>query len=137
MIIKYIERENFKLLVEEQRLGNIVYRISDSYAPLMDNIGMRVCIKKINEKDEKIYDEIHGLDLSYGDLRSYYLLEDKNNSSHGGDYLDNKFGYYEEIISYFEELKKSGKSEFTPKALKVLEEIKKIYEEMGSKTNAI
>lgn len=137
MVIKDIEKENFKLLVEEQRLGNIVYRISDSYAPSMDNIGKRICIEKINDQDVNAYAIILGLDLSYGNLKSYYLIEDKNRSTHGGDYLEDKFEYYDEVISYFEELKNSGQSEFTPKALKVLEEIKKFYEEIGSKTNAI
>lgn len=137
MVIKDIEKENFKLLVEEQRLGNIVYRISDSYAPSMDNIGKRICIEKINDQDVNAYAIIHGLDLSYGNLKSYYLIEDKNRSTHGGDYLEDKFEYYDEVISYFEEFKNSGQSEFTPKALKVLEEIEKFYEEIGSKTNAI
>lgn len=137
MVIKDIEKENFKLLVEEQRLGNIVYTISDSYAPLMDNIVKRIYIKKIDDQNANAYAIIHGLDLSYGNLKSYYLIEDKNRSTHGGNYLEDKFEYYDEVISYFEELKNSGQSEFTPKALKVLEEVEKFYEEIGSKNNAI
>lgn len=138
MVIKNIKRENLKLLIEEQRVDDLIYRISDSYAPSVDSIGKRICIKKINESDEKNYAIIHGLDLSYGDLKSYYLIEDKNKSSHGGYFLDNKMEYYEEIISSFEELIESGKSEFSDEALKVLEEVKKFYEDnIGGKTNAI
>lgn len=139
MVIKDIDkpRKNFRLLVEEQRVGDILYRISDSYAPALGNICSRVSISKINEEDSYNYEETHGLDLSEGQPKSYFIFQDKNRSSHGGAYLDDNLGYYEEIINAFEELINTGKSEFTSKALKVLNNVRLEFNKIGSGKNAI
>lgn len=139
MVIVDTERPeiNFRNLVEEQRVGNIVYRISDSHASILDNVCKRICITIIDENKVNDYGTIHGLDFSYGKIRSYYLIEDKNGSTHGGEYLDDPMGYYEEVMGAFDDLINSDKSEFTFKALKVLDEAKKYAVMAGSVKNAI
>lgn len=124
---------NYRLLVEEQRVGNIVYHISDSYAPALDNIYKRISVGIINEDKVKDYQTVHGIDLRDGKISSYYLIEDKNKSSHGGEYLTCPTEYYDEVINAFLNLIDSGKSEFTNKALAVLEDA----QNLGSKTNAL
>lgn len=139
MVIVDTERPeiNFRNLVEEQRVGNIVYRISDSHAPILDNVCKRISITIIDENKVNDYGTIHGLDFSYGEIRSYYLIEDKKRSTHGGEYLDDPMGYYEEVMGAFDDLINSDKSEFTVKALTVLEEAKKYAVMVGSVKNAI
>lgn len=139
MVIKDIDMpiKNFKLLVEEQRVGDILYRISDSYAPTLGNVCSRVSISKINEEDSYNYEETHGLDLSEGKLQSYFIFQDKNRSSHDGAYLDDNFGYYQEIINAFEELINTGKSEFTNKALAVFDNVRLEFNKIGRGKNAI
>ena len=139
MVIKDIERpdKDFKLLIEEQRVKNILYIISYSYAPALGNIGSRVSVSKINEDSFDNYEEIHGLDFSDGKLKSYYLIADKNSSSHESSYLNDDLEYYDEVIGAFDELINSGDSEFTFKALKVLEEVKNQVIRIGSAKNGI
>ena len=62
MIIKDIDdkKRNFRLLIEEQKIGNVVYRISDAYAPSLGNVSSRVSVSKINEEDDYNHEETHG-----------------------------------------------------------------------------
>ena len=39
---------NYRNLVEEQEVGNVIYRISDSYAPMLGNINKRISITKFD-----------------------------------------------------------------------------------------
>ncbi len=139
MVIKDIDRpkENFRLLVEEQRVGDILYRISDSYAPALGNIGSRVSISKINEEDSYNHEETHGLDLSEGKLQSYFIFQNKNRSSHDGAYLDDPMYYYEEVMNAFDYLVNSDISEFTSKALDVVDKVREKANKIGSGKNAI
>lgn len=138
MVIKDIEipEENIRLLIEEQRVGNILYIISDSYFPILDNVCYRISVSRINENDFYNYEEKHGLDLSASGLRSYYIFNTKTRSSHNAKYLENT-SYYDEVINAFEELINSGNSEFTPKALEVYKKIKEYDFRIGSGKNAI
>ena len=139
MVIVDIERpeENFRSLVESQRVGNVVYEICDNYAPALDAVFKRIDVGYINEENVNDYKTVHGLDLSDTGLKSYYLYEDKKDSCHGSGYLDDPMEYYEEVMNAFEELKNSKLSELTPKALGVIEEMKKYAEALGNGKNAI
>lgn len=126
MIIKDINRpdENFKLLIEEQVIGNKRYRISSSYAPALDNIESRVSASIIDNNKIKDYEKVHGIALTDNySIRSYYLACDKANSAHESYYTDNELEYYNEIIEEFNELISSERCDFTKKALDVLENI--------------
>lgn len=139
MVIVDIERpeKNFRSLIERQRVGNVVYEVCDNYAPTLDSVFKRIYIGYINEKNENDYKTIHGLDLSDMGLRSYFLYEDKKRSSHGGEYLDDPMEYYEEVMEAFESFVKSELSDFTPKALGVINEVKQYATTMGNGKNAI
>ena len=139
MIIKDIDdkKRNFRLLIEEQKIGNVVYRISDAYAPSLGNVSSRVSVSKINEEDDYNHEETHGLDFSEGELQSYFLIDDKNRSTVTSYFLDNPDGYYDEVFSKFEELVNSGMSEFTTKALDVLYKIKSYADQKSREKNAI
>lgn len=131
------QKRNFKLLVEEQKIDNVVYRISDAYAPDLGNVSSRISVSTINENDDHNYKETHGLDFSEEGLQSYFLMDNKNRSTVTSYFLDNPNGYYDEVVSKFEELVNSGMSEFTTKALDVLNKIKSYVNQKGSGKNAI
>lgn len=139
MVIKNINRpdKNFRLLIEEQRVENKRYRISDSYAPNLENIGKRITISEIDENSFDEYKKIKGLDLRDGKIQSFWLIDDKNRSTHAGEFLEDELGYYEEIIDGFKDLINSGKSEFTGDAIKVLSEFYSYKKEIGSAKNGI
>lgn len=139
MVVKDINKPeiNFRLLVEEQKVGNIIYKISDSYAPEIGSVGKRISITTIDENKINDYGIIHGLDLSYGIIRSYYLIEDRNKSTHGGKYLEDPMEYYNEVIESFDTFVNSDNSEFISKALEVFNEFKNVLITIGSGKNAI
>ncbi len=119
-----ISEQNYRNLVEEQKVGNMIYQISDSYAPELDFINKKISIAYIDENKVNDYATIHGLDFSDGIVKSYYLIEDNKRSTHDGKYLEDPMGYYKEVIEAFEKLINSDISEFTSKALEVFKEIK-------------
>lgn len=139
MVIKNINRpdKSFKLLVEEQLVENKRYSVSDSYAPSLENIGKRITISEIDENSFDEYEKINGLDLRDGKIRSYWVIDDKNRSTHGGEFLEDELGYYEEIIDGFKALIDSGKSEFTSDAINVIEEFCSYKKEIGSAKNGL
>ncbi len=129
--------ENYRNLVEEQEVGSVIYRISDSYAPMLGNINKRISITTIDKNKINDYGTVHGIEFIDDEIRSYNLIEDKNRSTHGGEYLDDPMGYYQEVMGAFEDLMNSNNSEFTSKALEVLDEIKNYAVMIGSGKNAI
>lgn len=139
MVIVDIEKpeKNFRSLVENQIVKDIMYVICDNHAPTLDAVYKRIEIAYIDNQKINDYKTIHGIDFSDMGLRSYCLYEDKKGSSHGGEYLDDEMGYYQEVIEAFENLINSGNSEFTFKALKALDEVKDYAVMVGSGKNAI
>lgn len=139
MVIKDIERpkENFKLLIEQQRVDDRLYEISDSYAPSLGSVGIRISVSVIDEEKERDYRTVHGLDFRDGEINSYYLISDKNDSCHGSAYLNDPMAYYEEVMNAFDYLVNSGISEFTAKALAVVDKIRENVNKIGSGKNAI
>lgn len=126
MVIKDIDRpdENFKLLIEEQVIGNKRYMISNSYAPALDNIESRVSVSIIDDNKIKDYQKVYGISLTDNyKIRSYYLACDKESSAHESYYTDNELEYYDEIMKEFNKLISSGKCDFTKKALDILKNI--------------
>lgn len=138
LVIKDTERpeQNYRLLIEEQIVDNKNFRISYARAPIMES-SIRISISTINENGIPCYKEIHGLELSEEKLRSYYLYMNEKESSLGGDYLDDDFGYYDEVMNAFDNLINSGLSEFTSKALNIFNEVKAYSNKIGSGKNAI
>lgn len=139
MVIKDIDRpdKNFKLLIEEQRVGDILYSIEFVYAPSIESHSSRISIAKIDENSFIQYRTDHGLNLEDGKISSYYIVSDKKRSSHDSKYLEDSMGYYDEVMSSFDELISSGKSEFTPKALIILNDVKNHCNEVGKSKNAL
>lgn len=126
MVVKDIvdKSNNVKLLIEEQIIGNKKYRIIDSLIPSIHLDEKRITISTLDENSFEHYEEIHGLKLADDRVRSIYLVDDKNKSTRDSFYLEDELGYYEEVISSFDELIKLGLSEFSNKALDVYNEIK-------------
>lgn len=126
MVVKDLVNENnkAKLLIEEQVIGNKKYRIIDSLIPSIHLDEKRITISTLDESSFEHYEEIHGLKLADDRVRSIYLVDDKNKSTRDSFYLEDELGYYEEVISSFDELIKLGLSEFSNKALDVYSEIK-------------
>ncbi len=137
MIIKEKERPGVKLLIEEQDFNGKRYKISDNYVPEIDIDDKVVSISIFHEDQIDKYEEIHGLLLYHEEISSFILFNDKKSSTHSGEYLEDKLYYYNEIMDGFEELINSGKSEFTDKALSVLDKMKEIAKKVGSSKNAI
>lgn len=139
MVIKDINvpDKNFKLLIEEQLIGNKKYRISSSYAPSLDIMETRISISIIDDTKINDYQKDYGISLSNGDIRSYYIALDKNNSSHECYFTENKLEYYNAIIEEFNKLIKSGKCEFTKKALDIFEHISSFKTMSSGGKNAI
>ena len=126
MVIKDIVRpdENFKLLIEEQVIGNKKYMISNPYALTLDNIESRVSVSIIDDNKIKDYQKVYGISLTDNyKVRSYYLACDKSSSAHESYYTDNELEYYYEIIEEFNKLISSGKCDFTNKTLDILKNI--------------
>lgn len=135
MVVKDIvdESNNIKLLIEEQIVGNKRYKIIDSYVPKMCFEEKRITVSKIDETSFDHYEEIHGLKLADGKVKSIYLVDDKNKSTHDSYFLEDELGYYEEVISLFDELINLGLSEFSDKAINVYIEIKEKAKNKGVK----
>lgn len=127
MVIRDIQKEDgsFKLLVEEQTHENLLYRISDSYAPAMDVDSKKISISYINENNFKNYAEEYCIIISHGELKLTHLFHDKKRSTHFSEFLsdDNDY-YFKMIINNFETFINSTSSEFTDKAKKIYEEVK-------------
>ena len=137
MVVKDIEKGNSRLLIEEQLIGNRRYRICDSYVPELNAVLTRITVSTINENDSDNYEQTHGVDLRDDKIKSFYLVDDINGSTHKNEFLQDDFGYYQEVIKLFDELINSGKSEFTDKALSILNNVKLRFDSIGSIKNGI
>lgn len=140
MVIRDIQKEDgsFKLLVEEQIHKNLLYRIVDCYSPAMDVDNKGISISYINENDPKKYLEEYRISIYEETVEVAYLIHDKNRSTNFSDFSTDN-AHFGEIIKKFESLINSGLSEFTPKALKIYEEVK-TYEhvnKIGVMKNAV
>lgn len=126
MIVKNIETKDVILLIEEQKYKGNLYRISKSYSPKVgiDEPIIRISISHFNQ-DNSIDCHVieHGIDIVGNKLKSFWLYLKKNGSSKAGAYSSNNYEYLDEIQSAFEDLIESGNSEFTDKALSLLENI--------------
>lgn len=136
VVIENINKENFKLLVERQIIKNRKYEISYCYAPALGNFPKRIIVSNINENDPINHEEIYGLDLINGDVKSLYLLDDEKGSTQNAFYTDDNLEYADYVIDAFNELISSNLSEFTPSAMSILKEIEKNVNK-GSKKNAL
>ena len=136
MVIENVNKENFKLLVERQIIKNRKYEISYCYAPALGNFPKRIIVSNINENDPTNHEEIYGLDLINGDVKSLYLLDDEKGSTQNAFYTDDNLEYADYVIDAFNELISSNLSEFTPSAMSILKEIEKNVNK-GSKKNAL
>lgn len=136
VVIENINKENFKLLVERQIIKNRKYEISYCYAPDLGNFPKRIIVSNINENDPINHEEIYGLDLINGDVKSLYLLDDEKGSTQNAFYTDDNLEYADYVIDAFNELICSNLSEFTPSAMSILKEIEKNVNK-GSKKNAL
>lgn len=136
VVIENVNKENFKLLVERQIIKNRKYEISYCYAPALGNFPKRIIVSNINENDPTNHEEIYGLDLINGDVKSLYLLDDEKGSTQNAFYTDDNLEYADYVIDAFNELISSNLSEFTPSAMSILKEIEKNVNK-GSKKNAL
>ena len=136
VVIENVNKENFKLLVERQIIKNRKYEISYCYAPALGNFPKRIIVSNINENDPINHEEIYGLDLINGDVKSLYLLDDEKGSTQNAFYTDDNLEYADYVIDAFNELISSNLSEFTPSAMSILKEIEKNVNK-GSKKNAL
>ena len=132
MIIKDINDNGNRVLKEEQIVGNKRFSISDMYVPSVGLIDKRISVSTIEESSFEHYEENHGLKLIDGKIRSIYLVDDKNKSTHDNYFLEDELAYYDEVISSFEELINSNNSEFTSKSIDIFNEIKN-SKNMGAK----
>lgn len=125
MVIKDIDipDENFKLLIEEQIIGNTKYRISDSYAPSLDSVESSISISYIDSKKIRDYEKVYGIYFSDDDIHSYYFICDKKGSSHDIYIPKDRLEYYNQIIEQFNKLIDSDKCEFTKKALELYDNL--------------
>ena len=124
MIIKDISDNENRILKEEQIVDNQRFSISDMYVPSVGLIDKRITVSTIDESSFEHYEEIHGLKLIDGKIRSIYLVDDKNKSTHDSYFLEDDLAYYDEVISSFQKLINSNNSEFSLKAVDIFNEIK-------------
>lgn len=126
MVIKDIEKEGLILFIEKQNYMNKTYLISKSYCPKLgiDTPQVRISISSYSEDiNSSKYEEVHGIDFSLNEIKSFLIYNKKNGSTTHSEYSDNNYEYYDEVMSSFNELINSGDSEFTSKAITILSEI--------------
>ena len=121
MIVKNIDRDDFKFLIEEQSYNNKLYRISKSYAPNIgiDEESIRISISYL--KDNSI--EEHGVEIIGETIKSYYLRHKENKSTYDGDFTDDNYEYVDEIKNGINDLINSGSCDFSDESLLLLEKI--------------
>ena len=121
MVVKDREKEDLKLFVKEQLHDNKLYRITKSYAP---NIGIDEESIRISISYPKTdYVEEHGVEIIGETTKSYYLRHKENKSTFDSGFLDDVYGYVEEIKNGFSNLINSNDCELTDKALAILDKI--------------
>ena len=125
MVIKDIvdHNRNIELFIDEQLVDNKRYRVSKAFSPRLEPPvpAIRITVSTINElADYNHYEEVHGFDFIEGTVRSFYLYDDIKRSTHENKYLDDKMGYYEEVMQAFDGLIESGKSDLSEKSLNIL-----------------
>ena len=136
MIVKNIDDEKCKLFIDEQTTDNSRYRVSYVDAPTLGLTSkIRISVSHIDEAATGTdYEHFYGFDFVDEQVKSLEHFDDRNNSTGDNFYTDEPMAYYDQVMSSFERLIESGKSEFSPQALNIIADVKKaVSVKRGSK----